>query len=109
MENTIVEEEIETKDEPCALVCYNEIRGTLNGDPVKPKTTHVEISDKVNCPDCGKLITKKTLAYTHKLQCKKTNLINYKKPENITNTVNVKRADNVKNEQKHRYSHISFF
>ena len=37
-----------------------------------------KVEDKLPCPDCGRLVSKKTLRYTHKYQCPSKSLQNIK-------------------------------
>ena len=74
---------------------------------VKNEISEVPIveGDKIRCPDCGKLVTKKTLKYSHKNQCKKTNLNN----NQIDNSQIDNNPTTIKtNIKPHKYSHIFF-
>ena len=62
--------------------------------------------DKIRCPDCGKLVTKKTLKYSHKNQGKKTNLNNNQIDNNQIDNKPTTIKTNIK---PHKYSHIKFF
>ena len=55
------------------------------------------MSDKAACPDCGKMVTKKALKYSHKPQCRKKNLVQK------VNSNDVK----LEMPKPHRYAHIN--
>ena len=94
MENNI-ENNIENNgnETPKNIIPYKDIRKIINDDtPIEPIE---KTSDKVACPDCGKMVTKKVLKYSHKPQCRKT-LINTQEPV-------------IEKPKPHRYSHINIF
>ena len=100
MENPVIENQIveDTNDAtPKNIIPYKDIRKIINDDtPTEPPET---TGDKVACPDCGKLVTKKVLKYSHKPQCRKT-LIQTKE---IIDEIKVEKP------KAHRYSHINIF
>lgn len=59
----------------------------------------------VPCPDCGKLVSKKTLKYTHKYQCVARN----KQPNKIEDLPNKKTEESIIINKPKKYDHFKLF
>ena len=51
----------------------NKAEDVIKDNPDHDNIYHKDTPDKSQCPDCGRLLSKKTLKYTHKYQCTRIN------------------------------------
>ena len=70
VQNTPPEEKTEekTEDKPEDIL-ENKPEDKPEDKPAQQKYDDKTVEDRIACPDCGRLVSKKTLRYTHKYQC----------------------------------------
>jgi hypothetical protein len=101
----MMQDDLDQKDDE---IDYNTARNNAAKSEENPtqEESKIVISKKVPCGDCGKLVSEKTLKYTHKNLCKSKTKVTTNPSETITlpppPPITLQKP-------KHRYSHISFF